>query len=666
MRIWIALIIALVLASCGSSQSDDSKFQEDLDQTDVDGLQLRSIGITDRRIAPTNATLLNPEAGLDATLLQGHHNRGDGIVVRFQPSSGSTEYITTPGAEGSWSIVSVGADEAYFGSHLQGYLFHLKPGASVVDRIELPRPDDWIWSIDLASDGHLYLGTYPGGELLRFDRLEGTIADLGPVLPDDGRARYVRSLNAEFPGKLYLGMGAEPELVEWDLATGETRFLLPDRYKDRSFVYNVDRVGDFIAASVSPHVVILLIDPQTGSVLHEIESPNDASMWLGNQQSVFLYDGEVFFGTRGDDALWAYSLVDRSIRLVGEGLGGPLGLAQGRYLFTHNYFGTYFIYDLVEREVVVEQATGFEGAGMDIHTLGKGPRGTVAGGTYINQGFFLYDPATDSLFTPGPAVSFGGQIDHVVSLDGLIYLAHYTTARLTVYDPSKRWNPGSADDANPRLIARAGQNQDRFPTAIVGSDQSIYLGTIPKYGKLGGALVILRPGSDSLEVHRHVVRDQSVYALTEANGTVYGSTAVVGGLGSKSTQESGKLFAWDMASATQIWEQAPIEGGRELWGLELVGSADSLLYLFDPKTRSVKAEIVAAPEIITRLVTSRDGWVYAVTEERFIRASADLSTVQTIEVNPGYWDSLVETNEGRLFVSRGAELMEVVRGPGEP
>jgi hypothetical protein len=466
-------------------------------------------------------------------------------------------------------------------------------------------------------------------------------------------------------------MGAEPELVEWDLETGERRNLLPEKYKDRSFVYNVDRVGDYLAASLSPHVVILIIDPATSDVLHEIASPNDASMWLGNQQSVVLHDGKVFFGTRGDDTLWAYDLHDRTTKAVAHGIGGPIGLAQNRYLFTRDYFGTYFIFDLDENDVVTSRKTSFEGAGMDIHTLGRGPNGTIAGGTYINQSFFQYDPATDSLFTPGASVSFGGQIDQIVSKEGLIYLAHYTTARLTVYDPSKPWNPGIKENANPRLIGLAGQNQDRFPTAIVASDGDIYLGTIPKYGKLGGALVRYTPGTDTLVTHRNVVQDQAVYALVEIDGTIWGSTTVKGGLGSKPTESSAKLFAWDIQSQSKLGEWVPVDGAQEIWGLDklpggkLVGGADSTLFVFDPTMREVVTDTTAVSEVIIKMLVSQDRWIYGLTEERFFRASPDLETVQTIHEDPDWWDSLVETDEGRLFTARGPELLEVIRRSSE-
>jgi outer membrane protein assembly factor BamB len=660
-------VVLLVTLSACSKTPAPTAGSHPVEPTLIDGISLRLVGIPDQRIAPTNAVLLDPENGVDATVLQGHHNAGDGLVVRFQPSSGKTDYLTTPGGQGSWSVLSVGGGEAWLGSHQQAHLYHLKPGANELERIDLPHPDDWIWSIDKASDGNLYLGTYPGGEILRYEIDSGAITNLGPVLPDDGRARYVRSLNGEFPGKLYLGMGAEPALIEWDLKTGQHQNLLPEEYNDRSFVYSVDRVGDYIAAAVAPHVVILIIDPATGSVVHTIPSPTGASMWLGNEQSVFLHDGKIYFGTRGDDTLWAYDLEDGTTTQVAAGLGGPIGIAQDRYMFTRDYFGSYYVYDLVENKVVIKRGTRFEGAGMDIHTLAPGPNGTVVGGTYINQGFFLYDPSADTLFAPGASVSFGGQIDQIVTSGGLIYLAHYTTARLTVYDPGRAWNPGMQDGANPHLVGIAGDDQDRFPTAVVGSDANIYLGSIPEYGMLGGALVIYRPGADSLITHRNVVQDQSVFALVELDGTLWGSTAVTGGIGSKATASSAKVFAWDMKTQTKIGEWTPVDGAHQIWGLDrlpdgrLVGGADSTMFIYDPAMHAVVYDTVAVPEVITKLLVSSDGWVYGLTEERFFRASPDLKTIETIDEDPGWWDSLAETDSGRLFTARGARLFEVVR-----
>jgi hypothetical protein len=61
------------------------------------------------------------------------------------------------------------------------------------------------------------------------------------------------------------------------------------------------------------------------------------------------------------------------------------------------------------------------------------------------------------------------------------------------------------------------------------------------------------------------------------------------------------------------------------------------------------------------VVPSYDGWIYAMTEERLMRVSSDLTTSEVIDVDSGYWDSMTELENGRLFVGRGEILVEVLR-----
>ena len=85
------------------------------------------------------------------------------------------------------------------------------------------------------------------------------------------------------------------------------------------------------------------------------------------------------------------------------------------------------------------------------------------------------------------------------------------------------------------------------------------------------------------------------------------------------------------------------------------------MFTYDVHTDSILGSRVVAPEEIKKVVMSTDGWVYGMSEERLIRISPDLQTLQTVDVHEGYWDSMVETSDGRLFVGRGPNLMEIVR-----
>ena len=168
--------------------------------------------------------------------------------------------------------------------------------------------------------------------------------------------------------------------------------------------------------------------------------------------------------------------------------------------------------------------------------------------------------------------------------------------------------------------------------------------------------------------YRDVVEDQSVYALvSDGSRYIYGSTSIRGGLGARPAADESKLFVWDTFENRKVMERTIVDDAYEIWGLDwlapdtLVGAADSVMFVYDVVGDALVAARTCAPEEIKKVVTSRDGWIYAMTEERLLRVSKDLSTVETIDVHEGYWDSMVETSDGRLYVGRGPNLLEVVR-----
>lgn len=643
--------------------------------TSVPGVTLKSYGIPNRHLKNTTVALLDPGAGPDASILQGTHTHGEGRMVRFQPSTGEITYLPMRGALGSWAIASNGDGSAYAGSHQTGYVFHLEAGADSLRRIEVPRPTelayDWVFSIAEASDGWYYFGTYPEGALLRYSPDSHIVEEFGQLIEDTNRAQYVRHLNARFDGKIYAGLGAVPELIEIDLATQEQTAMLPPRYRDRSFVYVTSRFRDMLLAVVSPNDRLLFFDPSSRELIRDVAPPDGSPGFMRFASDSFVtYNDRLLFGTADDDRLWEYDFDQDEMRLIAEGVGAPIGLAADHFLFCVNSASTYTVIDLRAGETLYSRPTMFEGGGMQMHAINEGPDGDVMGGIYINQGFFRHFLDPDSLLSPGTSVTFGGQIDQLVAHRDKIYLAHYTSARLSVYDPAHAWNPGRGSDANPRVLGSIHEDQDRFPAMVVGPDDQIYLGSIPKYGKLGGALVVFDPRSESWTVHRDVVPAQSVLSLVSAtDGLIYGGTGITGGLGSTPSATEAHLFAWDPASHRLVRSRPIVPGAKEIWGLDelpdgrLIGTADSALFVYDPTDDSVVAVAPGVPETIKKIDVSRDGWVYGLNEYRLFRFSPDLQTVQILDAYDGYWDSLVELRDGRLFVARGAELMEILREP---
>ncbi len=633
---------------------------------------LKNIGTGDQRLALLNSIILNPEAGIDATILQTSHNYAEGKVVRFQPATGKTEYLDLPHSSGAWGGVRVGED-VYLGGHMPGDFYHLKIDDNIIEHFEIPRADsqkfEFVWNVDVGSDGIIYLGTYPECMLLRFNPADQSFENLGVMVEKE---QYIRHVNGKFEGKIFCGVGAHPQIVEYDLATGNKTAFLPEPYQQRSFIYYSDRFKNMLYAVVVPDPVMLFFDPATHQLLREIHPPKpDQDFALFNYESMVDVGDDLYFGTRPDDNLYAYNYDRNETRLIAEGIGSAFGLAQARYLFCRNYFGTYSIFDLQAQKIILQRDTKFEGAGMDIFALAEGVNGTVVGGAYINQGFFSYDVQKDKLTSHGASVRFGGQIRQLVAVKDKIYIAHYTHARLTEYYPNKPWNPGNQSDSNPHLIGAVGQEQDRFPAAYLAEDDNIYFGTQPEYGVLGGTLTIFDPESRQFDVHRNVVQDQSIFALTgNRNRLIFGGTAIAGGLGAHPTQKEAKIFAWDMAKKEKVMERTVIPGAAEIWDLvwtpenKLIGAADSFLFVYDLKKDEIEATKNLHAGVILNVLASQDGWCYGNTEKLLFRFSKDLLQFEAIDHRSSplqFGRGLIETRDGRIYLGIGAELYELVR-----
>jgi hypothetical protein len=670
MKHGLAIIIS-ALATLSGSLSEAQNSQSGLHQTLIDGVFLREIGPGNRQLTLVNSVLLDPESGLNATVVQTTAQHGSAPAVVFQPLTGKTSYVRLTEASGARAISRLGED-IYIGSYLEGQLFRWRPDLDEPERIRLPRPNheryEFVFSIERGSDGYIYIGTWPEGDLLRYDEITKRIDNLGPMVDDPPAEYYLRHINAEFEGHLFLSFGTEVALIDYDLETGVARSMLPDQFLDQTWVGFSTRFRDMLVTMVDPASALIFQHPETHEVDRIVYEPEGLRIWPHNYRSLQPYGDDIYFGTIEDDALRRYDYAADSFEEVGEKLGHPIGIAADRYLFTCTQTGTYSVFDLKTDSVVIQRPSDFQGDGMLIHSISKGPKGSVVGGTYINQGFFTYHPDNDDMYSPGRAVEFAGQIDNLTTYRNKVYIGHYTKARFSVFDFERPWNPGYDQDANPKYLGSANMEQDRVPHGVVGPDNRIYFGTKPGYGKLGGSIVRIDPDSDSLEVFRNVIEDQSIYALvSDGKQHLFGSSSIRGGLGSRPSVPSSKLFKWDVRRSEKVWEQTIIEDTYEMWGLAwladdiLIGSADSSLYVFDTVNESVIAQRKVVPEAIKMLVPSTDGWIYGMTEERLFRVSSDLQTVEILDEHPGYWDSMTELSNGRLFVGRGEILYEVVR-----
>ena len=280
--------------------------RDNLHPTLVDGVYMREIGPGNRQLELIDAVLLDPESGLDATVIQTTAQHGNSLAAVFQVSTGTTSYIRMTEASGARAVTKLD-DDIYIGTYLEGQLFRWRPEMEEPERIRIPRPNgeryEFVFSIERGSDGHIYVGTWPEGDLLRYDETTGEIDNLGPMVEDPPNEYYLRHINAEFDGHLFLSFGTEVALIDYDLKTGNHESILPDEFLDRTWVSFSTRFRDMLVTMVDPNSALIFQDPITYEVRRIVHGPEGLRIWPHNYNSLQQFGEHLYFGTIEDDAL---------------------------------------------------------------------------------------------------------------------------------------------------------------------------------------------------------------------------------------------------------------------------------------------------------------------------------------------------------------------------
>lgn len=497
-----------------------------------------------------------------------------------------------PGGGGVWALTVAPDGSVYAGTFSTATgssapLYRWVPAAGAAVSLGTPLPgENYIWDLTFDEDGNLYGGTYPSGKVFRYDPATGQVRDYGRIAAD---SQYARSV-AWARGKVYIGLGTQrAHLIELDPQTGTTQEIsLPAQASAATMLYDLDAHRQFLFARTTDPSALIVYDLSRRTWVADLGAA------AGNSVSSPGPDNKVYFMRGG--ALHSFDLHRGAVEATGfTGLFSARGFGWA-HLDTAEFPGnTLVTADSVGRVRLYNPATGarkvFESAAptnpATLSATAIGPDGRVYVTGYQAGGLSVYDPASGAISQyPRGTV---GQAEGMISAFDRLWLGIYPGAHLLEFDPGRPFDYG----ANPsEPFSLTAQEQDR-PFALTTVGDRLAIGTVPTYGKLGGALTLYRPGTGELEVHRDIVADQSVTALTTIGDTVYGGTSVYGGLGTPPAARDAAVFAWDAASGTKSWEVTPIPGERAITTLiagpngNLWGITVGMLFELDPATGAV-------------------------------------------------------------------------------
>lgn len=553
----------------------------------------------------------------------------DGSLIRM---------IDLPDAKGAWSLARSDTGLIYIATYDSGRLYRYSPGdANVVDLGQPIAGESYLWDIKPGPSGKIYGGTYPNGKTFEYNPATNQFTDYGPMSSEN----YVRSVAYDAASHvIYAGIGPHAKLTKFDISTHTKQDMLPVSYADKEWVYDVDIAGGKLFAKINPSADMLVYDIQSQQVEYTIPlvgsygvsplSPSDDKVYYTTDQTLHYYDIS--------DQLHASLNVDTG------GYGAAYGfvqLDQGGFsddvLAVWTREAKLLKYDMSsgQSEILIpelpEQA-------LEIRSIVVGSDGHAYSGGFLAGGLGEYDPVS------GTQVQYKGvgQAEGSTALGGKLYFGVYPGAAVVEYDPAF---PGVFHERF-RLDA---YDQDR-PFAMLGveDENKLFIGTVTKYGKLGGVLASYDPSTGAYQANRHVIADQSIISLAYKDGFVYGGSSIYGGLGAVPTATEAKMFIWDVANEVKVAEFVPVPGKRAITELitgpdgSIWGVAEDTLFVFDPSTNQVvysKAEFSADYSNADHIwegasfALGTNGLIYGTFEGRFFRIDPATKVITDLRSN---------------------------------
>lgn len=506
------------------------------------------------------------------------------FIVQVDARTGEARQFNAPKCGGPWGGI-VGPDHKIYigscGGSQDGAILRFDPTRPDKGITYLGRPsktETYIWAFTNGHDGKIYGCTYGNAKMVMYDTNTGRMADLGRM---DETQMYTRSMATGKDGKIYTGIGfARANIVCYDPETGKHRSIVPEAHRAQG-------IGE---------------------------------VWNGK-------DGHAY----GKIDKHHYRLIEgraeeiKPEQAVGE---APKRLADGRILVGYDYNGSYTLLDPKTKKQTEHRFT-YKGAGAHVFVVGIGPEGNIYGSTALPCEMFVYEPATKKLTNPGNPCGVGGEVYSFQALGDRLFACAYPGSVLAVYDHHRPWNYGTKPDSNPRQIGHVGDGHLRPRAMILGPGDNLYIGSLPPYGQLGGAMGVVStdPASyKTVENYRHLIKNQSIVSLTwdQPDGLVYGGSNIAGGGGSTPSEKEAKFFGWDPQGKKPVFQMTVVPGDTAIAALTMAAGKvfgtsvpSNSLFVYDPAAKKVvhTATIEHGRVHEISLGLHADGLVYGLTQE---------------------------------------------------
>ncbi|PYI52148.1 hypothetical protein [Paenibacillus flagellatus] len=607
-------------------------------------LSQKTYGAPQELLIPNNYTV---------AIFNGAAGKEDGRNVLYATAKGKPGYLNVidledykllrsiplAPSESSWAHTIAPDGSLYLAADGGGArLWHYSPVTHEAKQVAQIDGESVPNSITTDEQGRVYVGTYPGGKVTRYDPATKQLKDYGRMIGDISQ-EYVRSI-AYQGGNVYAGT-AHRQIVRVNVETGEKTNIAGSLNVKEDTVYDLDTVDDrYLFARYTDGSGVpgeaFIYDTQTEEWLDVV---------LENVTGLHATDslnGKIYF--MSDKKLKTFDLATYRVEETGmEYASGFRGAdwvefpnkpeLPGPNLVTVRYDGGATIMNIETKQVHLYPpiVPGLPGVVNRLQAVS--PTQVITTGSQARSS--LVDLTTNT------AKPFSiGQADSVYPIGNKVYMGVYPEGGLYEFDLNVE--PGAG---NPKRLAVLGNDQERLVHMSSGEGK-LFISTIASYGNLGGSLTVYDPATGETKVHRNVVQNQSVLSTAYLDGKVFGSTTIRGGLGSTPTEEEAKIFVWDVAKEQKLAEfplrvpglDKPIFIGDLSAGPDglIWGASYEYIFAIDPKTYAVVKSKKIYPKLNFSqwahhpLRWSEDGLLYVLFNDKLTVIDPDTLDFRTL------------------------------------
>lgn len=559
------------------------------------------------------------------------------------------------------------------------WLFLVNAKDLSVRRYSIPDNDVGSHGGALGADGNIYIMPYASGRVHEFDVATETFSTVTTDLPT---TEYTWEALGATNGKVYFGTYPHAYLGEYDPATKRCT-LWKQVAPNTTYVthFSEDAEGIIHFRAWGPDTVWMSFDPDSRE-LKQTEAPASGGAGSGAPAPPLPAGDTGYFGRFGvGERQFAVSQPSGRLWEVREGrlalLGDPqlggephwwLAATEGDILGI-SYFGGLFRYDLQSGAYQRSQLDNLAPGGNGVMFVEAVTPQWVIGANYSQQNLWRLDVDTGEVVQSSTVIAkVTGEPMCAVGHGGKGYLGIYVSSVLSVYDPTQPFAYG----VNPRELADLGipYKQTR-PRAAVTDGERVYISSDSDYGYLGGALAVIEPQTEKVDVYHQLIPDQNLPTLAY-DGThrlLWGGTDRWGQMRScPPTQESSLIYAFDPAqrqvvATLTLWPGADVTGvlGVSPQGV-LIATSGAEIALVDTATREVLFQGPSPVGVPGRVLWGEDGHGYCLANGTLYRWDLVANILTPVAQTPGC-THLTQPRPGLWIVGNSTSVYRVTLGP---